>query len=83
MSDLGIINDGLYIEYHSNENVKLHGLYSNNKKTGNWIGYYENSTKKSEITYENGNKYTLYFCSNIFVIFKIIVLTLFNNIFSG
>lgn len=48
------IDNGRYLSYFSNGNLKLQGEVINNKKCGIWTSYYQNGVIRSEIEYRDG-----------------------------
>ena len=53
--DDSIINDGFYMEFFENGDVKEKGVYKFNIKHGKWIEYYDNGMIYSETFFQNGN----------------------------
>jgi antitoxin component YwqK of YwqJK toxin-antitoxin module len=51
-----IYNNGKYISYYENGNIKSEGLIADNGNQGLYIEFWENGQKKAEGNYDNGQK---------------------------
>ena len=51
-----VLNDGLYLEYFLNGNIKKKGVYILGVKQGKWFEYYENGSIYSEVYLDKGQR---------------------------